>query len=121
MYDLDACIGIKCDNKVCVITGKQRTEEDLQMVNIFYDTKHEHTNIKPLVNSHTEAGWHLQTGFLVFERRTYENKYFKTRVPRYLAEKQLEIIKRKEPEKINLRIKAKIDNSRERHKEIMRV
>lgn len=121
MYDLQTCISIKCDRKTCAITGEKRIKKDLQLVNIFYDTKHEHTNTKALADSHTEAGWHLQTGFLVFERRTYENKYFKTRVPRYLAEKQLEIIKRKEPEKINLRIKAKIDNSRERHKEIMRV
>ncbi len=76
--DLDRCISQNCRNKICHVTGRARTERDLELVNIFYDTKSLAT-----------------TGFIQEEIWAREQKWFKSRIARDLAEQYMEIIKDK--------------------------
>lgn len=71
--DLDKCISKNCQNKICHVTGRARTEKDLELVNIFYDIK----NI-------------VTIGFLVEETWIFEQKWFKNRIARDLAERYIE-------------------------------
>lgn len=86
-YDLKECKYFNCTLPVCAITGKER---DVQQVNIFYDKK-----------------YIFKKGFLEFETWERNLKYFKTRVARDIAEKYIEVIKKEEPEKLNLRIQTR--------------
>lgn len=92
-YNVRECKSIDCMNKVCAITGKKR---DIELVNIFYDLKHIE-----------------KRGFLVFEEWEKDIKYFEKRVARDIAEKYIPIIKKEEPEKLNLRIQARATKSLE--------
>lgn len=75
IYQLTNCIGANCRNEICYVTGKKRTKKDLEPVNIFYDTKSVQIE-----------------GFIRFETWQLENKYFKTRIARDLAEKYMGVI-----------------------------
>lgn len=86
-YDIRRCKEFNCMNEVCVITGKKR---NIELVNIFYDIKHVE-----------------KQGFLEFETWERDLKYFSTRIPRDIAEKYIPIIQENEPEKLNLRIQAR--------------
>ncbi len=94
--DLDKCISQNCRNTICHVTGKVRTERDLELVNIFYDTRVVAT-----------------TGFIQEETWVVEQKWFKSRIARDLAEKYMDIIEEKnwvrsEGEKIyNVKIKQR--------------
>jgi len=93
-YDIRRCKEFNCMNDVCVVTGGKRNTE---LVNIFYDIKHVE-----------------KRGFLTFESWEKDLKYFEHRVPRDLAEKYIPIIKKEEPEKLNLRIQARKTKSLEK-------
>jgi len=88
-----------CLNDFCVIRKKSR---DTSMCNIFYDLKHIQ-----------------QSGLFTYEDWETNLKYFDHSVTRDLAEEFFKLIKKQEPEKLNLRISTK--KPRDLMEDLMRV